>query len=164
MRIANATNGLAFPPYDAVSMFLSTHGHSYKSGYFRIDAMPYNAVIELLKGSTITIVDATQHDKELPDSFKFGLTTWVLVFNRAIGFRQSKVAPWQTKEMLKISSGSIHKPLVQRIRRLIEIYGKPDRLITIGHQVKIEVYRNFKLDDNPVLIRQEIIERKSLNV
>lgn len=152
MRIANATNGLAFPPFDAVSMFLSTHGHNYKMGYFRIDAMPYNAVIKLLKGERITLIDATQHNKELPDSFKFGVTTWALVFNRALGLRNTVVAPWQTKEMLKAANSATHKMLVQRIRRLREVFGyqKP---IRIGDNIIFEVHKAFPYDDKPNEIR-----------
>lgn len=42
LRVANATNGLAFPPYDEISMFLSSHGHRMSTGYFRVDAMPHS--------------------------------------------------------------------------------------------------------------------------
>ena len=155
MRIANATNGLAFPPYDAVSMFLSTHGHSRKFGYFRIDAMPYNAVIALLKGETITLVDATQHDKPLTDGFRYGLSTWCMVFNRAI---RSFIdcANWITPDIRTAAMLAKHKPLVTRIRRLAIIYGisKP---AVIGDNVLVEMHKNFANDDKPeLLLTQEV--------
>lgn len=150
LRIANATNGLAFPPYDAVSMFLSTHGHNCKMGYFRIDAMPYQAVVELLCGRPIQLVDATQHNKALPDSFKFGVTTWCLVFNRAV--RQVvEVAPWQTREMVAAANSRQHRPLVQRIRRLANVFGLVGPAI-IDSNVLLEVHRCFDADDKPQLI------------
>jgi hypothetical protein len=154
MRIANATNGLAFPPFDGVSMFLSTHGHNYKIGYFRIDAMPWNAVIHLLTGGEITVVDATPSNKELPDSFRFGVTTWALAFNRAIRERV-RVAGWQTKHMAVAANSRKHKPLVQRIRRLKEVYGSTGA-ISIGKQVKLEIHRGFENDDKP----RQILEKE----
>lgn len=158
IRIANATNGLAFPPFDAVSMFLSTHGHNYQFGYFRIDAMPYIAVIELLEGNQILMVDATQHNKELPDAFKFGLTTWCIVFNRAIR-QELRVANWQTREMWLNGHSARFKPLVQRIRRLAEIY-HPSCPAILGDNVLVEVHRNFELDDKPceIAARREVME------
>ena len=150
MRIANATNGLAFPPYDAVSMFLSTHGHSRKFGYFRIDAMPYSAVIALLRGETITMVDATQHNKPLTDGFKYGLTTWCMVFNRAIR-NFVDCADWITPDIRNVAKQAKHKPLVTRIRRLAIMYGSTKPAI-MGDNVRIEVHRNFENDDKPELV------------
>lgn len=152
MRIANATNGLAFPPYDSVSMFLSTHGHNCRFGYFRIDAMPYIAVVELLKGKIITMIDATPHNKLLTDAFKFGLTTWCLVFNRAIR-DETRVADWQTKPMWHNAHSNNFKPLVQRIRRLAILF-PPSKPAIINHNVILEVHRNFGLDDKPELLKE----------
>ena len=151
LRIANALNGLAYTPYDSVSMFLSTHGHNYKMGYFRLDAMPYEAVIELLLGNTIQLVDATQHNKPLPDSFKFGLTTWCLVFNRAIGC-DVRVADWQTREMIYASRHN-HRALVQRIRRLKSVFGASKPAI-IGDNILLEVHKQVKFDDKPYLLKE----------
>lgn len=145
IRIANATNGLAFPPFDSVAMFLSTHGHNCRFGYFRIDAMPYLAVVELLRGNSILMVDATPHNKELTDAFKFGLTTWCIVFNRAIHM-EPKVALWQTKDIWRNGHSVKFRPLVQRIRRLACIYN-PVKPAVIGENVLLEVHRNFTLDD-----------------
>lgn len=150
LRIANATNGLAFPPYDAVSMFLSSHGHSYKIGYFRIDAMPYNAVIALLRGESIVLVDATPSNKALPDAFRFGVTTWCIVFNRAIR-QHVQVAPWQTREMWKAAHGEKHRKLVGRIRRLEKVFGNCGPAV-IGKNVFFDVFRVFDKDDKPELI------------
>lgn len=142
---ANISNGLAFP-HDDVCMFKSTHGHNYRMGYFRLDAMPYSAVIELLKGHKIKIVDATHHDKPLTDGLKFGLTTWVLVFNRALGY-DVMVAPWQTKEMWRASRrNSDVKKLVKTIRGLNKLFDNKGPA-KIGENIQIECYRNFKYDD-----------------
>ncbi len=154
MRIANATNGLAYPPYDAISMFLSTHGHSCKMGYFRIDAMPYMAVVELLKGGNITLVDATQHNKTLPDAFKFGLTTWCMVFNRAIK-KEASPAEWATRDMYRAANSHYHKKLVQRIRRLVAVYGSTKPAV-IGDNVLVEVKRLVDFDDNPSLLAERL--------
>lgn len=148
LRVANATNGLAFPPYDAVSMFLSTHGHSYSLGYFVHYAMPWSAVIRLLQGGSVLIVDATQHNKPLPDAIKFGVTTFALVFNRAIGEYNLVVAPWQTPEMKRVALSGTHKKLVQRIRRLAKVFGH-NGAVQMGKQIKWEVHRCFTLDDKP---------------
>ena len=153
LRVANATNGLAFPPYDCVSMFLSTHGHNYSMGYFRIDAMPYRAIIELLGGGEIKVVDATQHDKPLPDALKFGVTTFALVFNRAVGEYKLVVAPWQTREMRRAALSGAHKKLVQRIRRLVKVFGHSGP-VEMGKQVQWEVHRNFPWDDKPEKIME----------
>jgi hypothetical protein len=153
---ANITNGLAYPHHE-VAHFMSTHGHSCKFGYFRLDAMPYSAVIELLNGRPIRVVDATQHNKPLTDGLKYGLTTWVLVFNRGIrqpiDFRE--VAPWATKEMAKAALFSKQsKQLVQRIRRLQTIYGDQGSVrIGPGQLVEVECHRNFRLDDKPEQLR-----------
>jgi hypothetical protein len=148
LRIANATNGLAFPPFDDVSMFLSTHGHHYKQGYFRIDAMPYRAVIHLLLGGAIKIVDASPSGKLLCSSFRNGVTTWCLVFNRAAHIYDLQVAEWQTIHHRAAAHSKKHSPLCQRIRRLIEVYGFKKPAI-IGDNVLLEMHNNFELDDKP---------------
>lgn len=157
MRIANATNGLRYEPYDEVSMFLSTHGHNYKMGYFRIDAMPYKAVIHLLKGGHITMVDATPSDKQLPDAFKFGMTTWALVFNRALRSRV-RFAPWVTREMVRCANSKTHYKLIQRIRRLMAICGSVKPLI-YGDNVFFEVHRQVDFDDKPELLGMLLEEK-----
>jgi hypothetical protein len=153
MRIANASNGLAFPPYDDVSMFLSQYGHSAKKGYFRIDSMPHRATMELLRGGTITIIDATRRHKTLTDGLKFGLTTWCLVFNRAIKCPVLFVAPWQTREMINVANSPLHKPTVQAIRRLSRILGSAGPAI-IGESILIEMHQGFIGDDKPRRIRE----------
>lgn len=155
---ANITNGLVFP-HDDVCNFMSTHGHSYKVGYLRIDSMPYSAVIELLCGRSIKIVDATQHNKPLTDGLKFGLTTWLLIFNRAIGRKDVKVVKWQTPEMWKAANFyKPHEKIVRRIRRLCHIFPSKKPAI-VGENVFIECYRLFKFDDKPDQLRT-FLERK----
>lgn len=76
MIIANATNGLAFP-HDHVCYFQSQFAHHMRLGYFRLDSMPIQPIIHLLNGGTITIVDATKHDKPLSDALKIWGTCMV---------------------------------------------------------------------------------------
>lgn len=147
MRIANATNGLAYPPYDGVSMFLSTHGHNCKMGYFRMDAMPYMAIIHLLKGGDIQFVDATPSNKELPDAVRFGLTTWCLVFNRAIRM-PIEPSDWVTRAMVRNANSQVHKKHIQRIRRLMEVFGVTKPAI-IGDNILLEIHRKVTFDDKP---------------
>ena len=156
MRIANAMNGLAYPPYDAVSMFLSTHGHSCKMGYFRQDAMPYMAVIELLKGGSLCLVDATQSDKPLTDAFKFGLATWCMVFNRAIGHK-TESSLWVTRDMVRAANSCQHKKVVQRIRRLEAVFGHT-RPAVIGENIILEVHKKILFDDKPNMIKKILAE------
>jgi len=148
LLVANGTNGLYFEPYDDVSMFQSQFGHSKKKGYFRIDSLSYRSVIHLLKGGKIEIIDGTRKRKGLPDSFKFGVTTFALVLNRALGYGKLEVAPWQTRDMVEVAWSQKHKPLVNRIRRMIRIFGKCEP-IKLGKQIELTVYNSFYLDDRP---------------
>ena len=159
---ANITNGLAFP-HDSVCHFMSTHAHKYSMGYFRIDAMPYGAVIELLQGRAIKIVDATSKNKELTDALKFGLTTWVLVFNRAIR-NQIVVAPWMTQEMVMAANRSkVAAKLVKRIRRLAIIFGNCGPVkIGENEQVQVRCYKNFRYVDKPEEIARRVCQLPTL--
>lgn len=160
-RYANITNGLCFPPYHDVCHFMSSHGHSFKIGYLRLDSMPYSAVIHLLKGHTIQIVDATQHAKPLTDALKYGLITWCLIFNRAIGFKNLVVAKWETPEMRKAAHYSdVANKIKQRIRRLESVFGNKGPVI-IGKNVLIKCHRNFKYDDKPTEMRRIICTKES---
>src|SRR3990167_8290817 len=97
LRLANIRNGLAFPN-DDVCMFQSCHGHHAADGYFRIDDMSYRVVIELLRGHPVTIVDGTARNKPLSDALRYGVPTWLMVFNRAICQRRVHVCPWVTPD------------------------------------------------------------------
>ncbi len=160
MRLANISNGLAFPPYDDYCYFQSQYGHQAKYGYFNKDALSIKAIVELLKGNTLYLIDATRKNKALSDAFKFGVPTFCLVFNRAIGihdktYRKIQVCEWQTPEMLKVSHSDIHKPTVQKIRKLINLfdYTKP---AIIGGNVILEIHNNFIGDDKPKRIKEII--------
>jgi hypothetical protein len=124
-------------------------------GYFRIDAMPYNAIIHLLNGGHITIIDATRRHKPLTDALRFGVPTWCLVYNRAIRRKNWKVCEWETPEMRKISNLDIHKPLVQSIRKIAKYYNK-SLPIVIGGQVHLECHQGFIADDKPQRLRRLI--------
>lgn len=122
-----------------------------------MDAMPYSAVIELLHGREICIVDGTSSGNALTDALRFGLTTWALVFNRALRIYDVKVAPWQTKDMVRIANSRRHKTLVQTIRKIEKIYGNRGP-VRIGPKelIHIECCRNVKFDDKPELLRSII--------
>jgi len=156
MRIANMMNGLAYPPYNDICYFQSCYGHHASDGYFRIDSMPYNAVLHLLRGGQITIVDATQSQKPLSDALKFGVPTWCIVFNRALDFpgsRGIKVCGWQTPEMKKVALDNHHKPLVQTIRKLVKVFGYK-RPAIIGDNIHLECHESVIFDDKPERLKQ----------
>lgn len=160
MKLANMSNGLAFPPYDGISYFQSQYGHQAKLGYFNHDALPVDSIVELLKGNVLYLTDATRKNKALTDAFKYGVPTFCLVFNRAIGlfdktYRYIKVCDWQTPEMLKVSHSDIHKPEVQKIRKLIRIFGYKKPAI-IGNNVILQVHSGFIGDDKPNRIKEMV--------
>ena len=150
--LANIRNGLAYP-HDDVCYFQSQFAHHKKLGYFRIDAMPYRAVIHLLCGGEITIVDATAKSKPLTDAQRKGVPTWCLVFNRALRIYDVKVCDWQTKDMVEVARSRVHKPLVQTIRKLVEIYGHSGPAV-IGENVHLVCHRNVEFDDKPELLAE----------
>lgn len=159
IRLANMMNGLAYPPYEDVCYFQSCWGHHASYGYFRIDAMPYSAVIHLLKGGSVTIVDATRRHKPLSDAMKFGVPTWCIVFNRALNFKNSKhikVCDWQTPEMKHVALSSKHKALVHTLRKLIKIYGYSKPAI-IGDNIVIECHQGAIFDDKPKRLKELVI-------
>lgn len=145
MILANISNGLAFE-HDDVCYFQSQYAHHLSLGYFRVDSMPYKAVIHLLKGGQLEIIDATHKDKPLSDAMLYGVGTWCLVMNRALkhDYKKIKVCEWQTKEM--ITATDKHKRYIQSLRKLIKIYGRIEPVV-IGNQIKITCYNNFQYDD-----------------
>jgi hypothetical protein len=149
IRIANASNGLMFPPYTDVSNFMSTHAHHKTDGYFRMDAMPYSAIISLLRGQHITLIDATTKTHGYPDAFKYGVPTFCLVFNRAIGFKRESVCAWQTKDMIEVAHSNFHNKLKERIRHLNNIFGN-NGAIKIGEAIFFEVHYRYVYDDKPM--------------
>lgn len=147
MILANMSNGLAFP-HDDICYFQSQYGHQFSLGYFRHDSMPYSAVVALLKGESLTIIDATRRYKRLTDAQKYGIPTWCLVFNRAIHRKDVVVCDWQTREMQRAALSEIHKPYVNTIRKLANIYGwvKP---AVISDNVILECQQGAIWDDQP---------------
>ena len=117
--------------------------------------MPYVAVIHLLQGGSITIVDATARNKSLSDALRYGVPTWCMVYNRAIGHRQVVVASWVTREMVNIAHGAIHKPLVQTIRKLARLY-PPAASLRIGVNVILESHPVCGFDDKPELLKEKL--------
>lgn len=146
LKLANISNGLAFP-HDDVCHFQSQFGHHAKYGYFRIDSMPYSAIIHLLQGNEIEIIDATAKDKPLTDAFRYGIPTWCLVINRTMKYdwKNIRVCEWQTKEM--INASKVHEGYMHSIRKLVNLYGNTIEPITIGNQVKLTCHRLFQYDD-----------------
>lgn len=146
LRLANISNGLAFP-HDDVCNFQSQFGHHCSLGYFRIDSMPYSAVIHVLRGGQITVIDATGKDKPLSDALRYGVPTWCIVMNRAmrLDYENIRVCEWQTKEMVRAAKE--HRPYVKTIRKLINIFGNPENPVLINDQILLECHRMFEFDD-----------------
>lgn len=147
MRLANLSTGLAFPPWDGICYFASTLGHHAKDGYFRIDAMPLTAIAELLRGGSVTVIDGRRRPG-IPDGLRFGLTTWCIVFNRAIRESTHPVAPWETLEMWQVAHSNKHRKLVRTIRKLARIVGTTGPAV-IGQNVLLDVRPAKGLDDCP---------------
>ncbi len=161
LTLANIRNGLAFP-HDDVCYFQSQYGHKAKLGYFRIDSMPYRAVIHLLMGKELKIVDATRRHKLLTDALKFGVPTWCLVFNRSLGktYRSIKVCDWETPEMRRLAHHTdIHESSIDSIRKLIHLYGYTKPAI-IGDNILLECHQAFVADDQIERLRKLICEQK----
>jgi len=137
------SNGLAYP-HDMTCYFQSNYAHHMKLGYFNRDCMPIDAIIHLLKGGEICIIDASQHYR-LTDALRFSVPTWCSVFNRAAHI-QLKPCAWFTKEMWKVSRSRLHKPTVQKIRKLIRIFGFTSPAI-ISRNVHLINYQGVKFDD-----------------
>lgn len=152
IRLANMCNGLVYA-HDDICYFQSQYGHKCHLGYFRIDSMPYSAIKALLTGDSITIIDATRKRKLYTDAQKFGVPTWCLVFNRAIGYRDLKVCEWQTPEMRGVAMSDFHSPMIQSIRKLQKIYGCQEPAI-IGKNIIIECHQDAVFDDKPALLRE----------
>lgn len=148
LRLANVRNGLAYP-HDDLCYFHSQHGHHASFGYFRIDAMPLSAVVHLLRGEQIVIVDAGSKNR-LTDALRFGVPTWCAVFNRAVRL-WAKPAPWFTREMARAAGSSAHRPLVQTIRKLSELYGAV-RPAVAGNSILLECHVADH-DDRPETLR-----------
>lgn len=158
LRLANMMDGFAYPPYNDICYFQSNYGHHASDGYFRIDSMPFKAVLWLLEGGKITIVDGTRKNKSLSDALRYGIPTWCIVFNRALdypGSRNIKVCDWQTPEMKKAALSNCHKPLVQTIRKLIKVFGYKKPAI-IGSNILLECHPGADFDDEPEKLRQII--------
>ncbi|MCJ8335012.1 MAG: hypothetical protein MJH10_12275 [Epibacterium sp.] len=148
MRLANASNGLAYP-HDDVCMFLSQTAHHKRLGYFRIDAMPHRGSIHLMRGGTITVVDGRRR-KGLSDALSKGLPTWCMVFNRAARFEPVQVCDWQTPAMVAASRLRLHKPAVQALRRLMRAY-PPTSPAVIGQNVFVDC-QVCDHDDSPEML------------
>lgn len=161
LRLANIRNGLAYP-HDDVCYFQSQWGHHMGYGYFRLDSMPYSAVIHLLRGGSITVVDATQHHR-MSDALKFGVTTWCLVFNRALGEPKVNFAPWVTTEMLRVAQGNLHRPTIRVIRKLIKLYGATAPLV-YDWNVFYDCHLGFAWDDKDKELRdlaREVVRERT---
>lgn len=147
LRVANMSNGLAFP-HDDICYFQSNYGHKAELGYFRVDAMPPRVIVHLLGGGSIEILDGTRRHKPMTDAQKFGVPTWLLVFNRAIGIKGRRVCSWQTRDMEQIAMSEIHDQTKDTIRKLVRVFSHSGPL-EIGNQVKLFCQQNFHADDHP---------------
>lgn len=162
LRLANISSGLAFPPYDGVCMFQSQHAHHCeRCGYFRIDAMPMDAVLHLLRGGEVMVIDATRRRKPLSDALRFGVPTWCLVFNRAMGDRRVAVCEWETREMRRAAHSDRHHPTAQVIRRLARATGLVNGArAVVGKNVHLECHQGFIGDDKPRRIARMVAQQQ----
>lgn len=162
--LANISNGLCFP-HDDVCRFQSNHGHNWKIGYFDVDAMPWSAVIRLLRGESIRVIDATGKKKPLTDGLKYGLTTWAMAFNRGLGRTNTFIAPWSTREMaLAAYQSEPARKVAHGVRRLSRIYGHSPHLMLVmpigglvyngWPTIFVDCVSNFMYDDKPEKIRE----------
>ena len=94
-------------------------------------------------------------NKPLSDALRFGVPTWCLVFNRAIGSRSVAVAPWCTREMINIAHGPLHGPLVQSIRKLAKLF-PPVQPAVVGQTVILECHPLCGHDDNAAKLKEKI--------
>lgn len=156
IRLANISNGLVYP-HDDVCYFQSCYGHHMSQGYFRIDSMPLRAVIALLTGDSIAIIDATRRHKKYTDALKYGVPTWCLVFNKAIGLKQVRVCDWATPEMIRLAHSDFHDKTTHTIRKLINAYGW-SRPAVIGDNVILECYQGAEWDDHPDRIAKKLLK------
>eukprot|EP00658_Telonema_sp_P-2_P004560 TRINITY_DN11695_c0_g1_i5.p1 TRINITY_DN11695_c0_g1~~TRINITY_DN11695_c0_g1_i5.p1 ORF type:complete len:226 (+),score=37.34 TRINITY_DN11695_c0_g1_i5:206-883(+) len=152
--LANLSNGIMYP-HDDVCYFASQMAHHKPQGYFNAFAMPIRAVIVLLLGGELKIVDATRHDKPLSDALKKGVPTWCLLFNRAIKARGIQVCPWQTDDMAEVANS--------RYRKLAEYYGHTQPAVC-GTNVHLECHAQCTFDDKPeeIAIGKQLPSRTSL--
>lgn len=159
LRLANVRNGLAYP-HDDLCCFQSNHGHHAAEGYFRIDAMPLRAVVHLLVGGQVVVVDGGAKGDRLTDALRFGVPTWCAVYNRAVMDGSSiPTCPWFTSAIAEASRMARHRPLVQTIRKLAKLYGElgghPARPAIVGKNVLLECHGGIDHDDRP----DELISR-----
>jgi hypothetical protein len=155
IRLANLSNGLAFP-HDDICHFQSNWAHHCSLGYFRIDSMPLSAVRHLLTGGSITVVDGSRHHR-LSDALHFGVVTWCMVFNRALRpFIGSKdpICTWETTAMTHAAMATGHRPLVHTIRKLVKLYGATGPAV-IGRNVHL-ICHQVDFDDKVSEIRKRL--------
>lgn len=151
LRLANVSNGLAYPHHD-LCHFQSNHGHHASEGYFRLDAMPLRAVVQLLVGGQIVIVDAGVRGR-LTDALRFGVPTWCAVYNRAVMLNPGiRTCPWFTRAMACAAGSADHRPLVHTIRKLARVYGG-GRPAVIGKNVLLECHGLVGHDDKPEALK-----------
>ena|GEM_PF-1978972 len=157
--LANISNGLPYP-HDDVCFFQSQHGHSYAMAYFRADAMPWRAVIHLLEGGELEVVDATAGDKPLTDALRYGVRTWCHVFNRALRYGDLGFGPphgWRA------ARSDRHRPTVQAIRRIARVLDtRKQRPAIPGENVLLTCHRNVGWDDDPAALGR-VLELVALN-
>lgn len=154
MILANFSNGIVYP-HDDICYFQSMYGHHAKLGYFRLDSMPIRAIVAALKGERLTIIDATRRHKRLTDALKYGVPTWCLVFNRAIGYKSVPVCDWATPEMVRLAHSDFHDKTKATIRKLSNIYGDCGPVI-IGENLILECHQAAEWDDKPKRIKRKL--------
>jgi hypothetical protein len=129
------------------------------SGYYALDAVDNTMLVYILKGASVTIVDATRKAdrRRHPESLWRGALTWMMVFNRALRVKPSIYLNPQTpvtREMVRIAHNKVHKKEVNKIRKLERILGNRGPLI-FGKNFTFEIHTGFTGDDMYQRINQE---------
>lgn len=157
LRLANVRNGLAYPHHD-LCYFQSNHGHRASLGYLRIDAMPLRAVVHLLLGSRIVIIDGTAKSHRISDALRFGVPTWCAAYNHALGFYRPP-CDWISDHAMEVARSPLHRPLRHNIQKLAELYASvrsaPPARIGVGqdYNVVLECHLGIEHDDRPERLR-----------
>lgn len=136
--------------------------------------MPLRAIVHLLLGRRIVIVDGTAKARRASDALTYGVPTWCAAYNAALGFR-SPPCGWITDHAMVQARSDVHRQMRHTVIKLAEIYapnGAPAALIgwtvhpgmsstpsitfSPDANVILECHRGIDHDDRPEVLRQRM--------
>ena len=143
MVLGNFPNGCVFL-HEAKCFFQGEYTRK-PLGYFNRDAMPWSAITHLCQGGKIMVIDGTHiyRESEMTHAQRFGVTTWTIVFNTALGFGGDIVADWATDDMYEVAESRRWQGYRNAIKRVAGMYGNPGPL---KMQDQVQIRCNFSLD------------------